>query len=350
MTNRIPVTIVTGFLGTGKTTLLRHLLLESNQRLAVVVNEFGSIGLDGDLIKTCGFCPDDEIDGRLIELNNGCLCCTVQDDFLPTMDQLLNISDKLDGIIIETSGLALPKPLLQALDWPSVRTKVHVNSVVTMVDGEALAAGSPVGDPEIIQIQREEDSSLDHMTPIQELFVDQLKVADLVFISRADSISPFDLDNVKTKLSEYVRTGTVIMPVSYGKVDPTLILDIDRLNIPIKNTFAATDEHEHEHEHVHVHSGLVRLEANIDLPVLKKLLLELVCRFKVARLKGRVWLPGKLHPLQVQMVGPRMNTWFEPAPENAWQPPVSGVDLVVLAFDEEATDKIESALKDAFDI
>ena len=105
MAKRLPVTVITGFLGAGKTTVLRHLLTRGGQRLAVMVNEFGSVGLDGDLIRSCGFCPEEDVDGRLVELNNGCLCCTVQDDFLPTMETLLERADQLDGIVIETSAL-----------------------------------------------------------------------------------------------------------------------------------------------------------------------------------------------------------------------------------------------------
>ena len=345
MSRRLPVTVITGFLGAGKTTVLRHLLTRSGQRLAVMVNEFGSVGLDGDLIRSCGFCPDDEVDGRLVELNNGCLCCTVQDDFLPTMEQLLERADQLDGIVVETSGLALPRPLLQALDWPAIRSRVHVNGVVTLVDGEALAAGSPVADREALEQQRRDDPSLDHITAIDELFRDQLQAADLVLLSRADRLSPSQLDALQTNLKEKTRPGTALLPVANGAVDTSVVLGLE--HHAGEPTDHHNDDHDHhDHSHVAMVSGGLRLEGKFDRAALEQLLPRLVSEHQVLRLKGRVWLPGKTLPLQLQMVGPRLNSWFEAAPTAAWRPGSgAGVDLVVMSLQESATATIEQALQ-----
>ena len=347
MSRRLPVTVVTGFLGAGKTTVLRHLLTRSGQRLAVMVNEFGSVGLDGDLIRSCGFCPDDEVDGRLVELNNGCLCCTVQDDFLPTMEQLLERADQLDGIVVETSGLALPRPLLQALDWPAIRSRVHVNGVVTLVDGEALAAGSPVADREALEQQRREDPSLDHITAIDELFRDQLQAADLVLLSRADRLSQEQLDAVQINLQNQTRPGTALLPVAHGAVDTSVVLGLEHhSNEQVDHHHHDHDHDHHDHSHVAMVSGGLRLEGEFDRSALEDLLPRLVSELQVLRLKGRVWLPGKALPLQLQMVGPRLNSWFETAPASAWRPDSgAGVDLVVLSLQETATATIEQALQ-----
>jgi len=359
MPKRLPVTVVTGFLGAGKTTVLRHLLTSSGRRLAVMVNEFGSVGLDGDLIRSCGFCPEDEVDGRLVELNNGCLCCTVQDDFLPTMQTLLERADDLDGIVIETSGLALPRPLLQALDWPDIRNQVHVNGVVTLVDGEALAAGSPVADVEALERQREEDPSLDHITAIDELFRDQLQSADLVLISRADQLQSVQLDALQVELKQKVREGTALLPVAQGRVDTSVVLGLEHQPAVVNNQephhehhhhdethhHGAAHEH-HDHSHVNVVGRSVQIEAELDRTSLESLLTRLVSEHQVLRLKGRLWIPGKTLPLQIQMVGPRLNSWFEAAPERAWKPASgAGADLVVLALQEGAADAIESSIR-----
>ena len=364
MANRLPVTVITGFLGAGKTTVLRHLLTNSGQRLAVMVNEFGSVGLDGDLIRSCGFCPEEEVENRLVELNNGCLCCTVQDDFLPTMEKLLERSDQLDGIVVETSGLALPRPLLQALDWPEIRSRVHVNGVVTLVDGEALSEGSPVADRQALERQRAEDPSLDHITAIDELFQDQLQAADLVLISRADTLSATTLASVQAAIAPKVRPGTTLLPVANGALDSSVVLGIEHHSAAHSHGAHHDHDHDHGHDHHddhdlhhhdhqhHDHSHVevigqgVRLEGDWDRKALEALLPELVRAHQVIRLKGRVWLTGKALPLQLQMVGPRLNSWFEAAPQDAWRPTSgSGVDLVVLALNDAASSALESELQ-----
>ena len=185
MTEKIPATIITGFLGAGKTSMVRHLLENAEgRRIALIINEFGDIGVDGEILKGCGIESCGE--GDVLELANGCICCTVAEDFIPTMESLLNRDRPPDQIIIETSGLAMPKPLVKAFNWPDIRTKVTVDSVVTVVDGPAVADGLFAADPKSVQAQRESDESLDHDSPLEELFEEQLCCADMVVIIKQD--------------------------------------------------------------------------------------------------------------------------------------------------------------------
>src|ERR1700745_953280 len=182
---RVPGTGITGFLGAGKTSLVRHLLAHAEgRRLAVIVNEFGEVGIDRELLLGCGdaACTDDDI----VEMANGCLCCTVADDFVPTLTRLLDRDTPPEHIVIETSGLALPKPLVQAFAWPEVKARVTVDGVVAVIDAAALAPDPCAPDLAPLAVQRAADPSLEHDTPLEEVFGDQLACADLVVLNKTD--------------------------------------------------------------------------------------------------------------------------------------------------------------------
>src|SRR5881275_801707 len=184
---RVPCTIVTGFLGAGKTTLIRHVLASAKgRRLAVIVNEFVDVGIDGEILKACGDASGPQ--ENILELANGCLCCTVADDFVPALDTILARKPVVEHIVIETSGLALPKPLVQAFHWPAIKSRVTVDSVVAVVDGAALAEGRLAADLDALASQRAADSSLEHDNPVEEVFEDQIACADLVVLNKRDLV------------------------------------------------------------------------------------------------------------------------------------------------------------------
>src|SRR5215208_4517240 len=213
---RIPATIVTGFLGAGKTSLVRHLLAAaSGHRLAVIVNEFGELGIDRDLLLGCGDanCRDDDI----VELANGCLCCTVADDFVPTLTRLIDRAEPPDHIVVETSGLALPKPLVQAFAWPEIRTRTTVDGVVTVIDAAAAAEGRFADDPEAVARQRAEDPAIDHDNPLEEVFSDQLACADLVILNKTDLLTAEQLATLRQEIEARLRPGVKLISVEQGR-------------------------------------------------------------------------------------------------------------------------------------
>lgn len=308
---KIPATVITGFLGAGKTTLVRHLLENARgRRIAVVVNEFGSLGIDGELLKSCGIegCEEDSI----IELANGCICCTVADDFLPTMEALLARAEPPEHIVIETSGLALPKPLLKAFDWPSVRSRMTVDGVIAVIDGPAVAEGRFADDPEAVQAQRSADPSLDHDNPLAEVFEDQLAAADLVILNKMDLLDPEALQRLEATIAERAPRKLRTLQTSEGRVDPTVLLGLEAA---AEDDLAARPSHHDgmdDHEHDDFTSFVVQVPGEIDDPAAYVRQLEAVAeRFGILRLKGFLPVKGKAMRLLVQGVGQRFRHHYD---------------------------------------
>ena len=242
---KIPTTVITGFLGSGKTTLIRQLLQNTERkRIALIINEFGDLGVDGDILKGCGdeTCTEEDI----MELSNGCICCTVAEDFIPTLTKLLEREVKPDHIVIETSGLALPQPLIRAFNWPEISTQVTVDSVITVVDGDAANKGQFSSNLEAIEKQRLNDENLDHETPISELFEDQLTCADLIIINKSDLISVAEIDALKTKLGSKTRKGVKIIQSTMGNVPSKVLLG---QNVNAEKDIQIRHEIHHDHHH-----------------------------------------------------------------------------------------------------
>jgi cobalamin biosynthesis protein CobW len=312
--HKIPVTVISGFLGAGKTTLVRH-LLKNNQgrRIAVLVNEFGEVGIDGDLLRSCQVCDDEEsLDSNIVELTNGCLCCTVQEEFYPIMQELLKRRDKIDCLLIETSGLALPKPLIQAFRWPAIRNSATVDGVVTVVDCHALAQGNLVGDLDALLAQRQADPNLEHETPIEELFEDQLACADMVLLTKTDLVDAATLDKIKTWLQQELQPGVKIVISSQGEIDPNLLLGF---NAAVEdNLDSRHSHHDHEEEHEHddeINSVEITLDRAFEPQILTEQLKQLLQQQEIYRVKGFVNVPNKSMRLVLQGVGNRFDTFYD---------------------------------------
>ncbi|WP_068817326.1 cobalamin biosynthesis protein CobW [Phormidesmis priestleyi] len=345
MAAKIPVTVITGFLGSGKTTLIRN-LLQNNQgrRIAVLVNEFGELGIDGDLLKSCEVCPEGEAEpqSNIVELTNGCLCCTVQEEFLPTMLELLKRRDSLDCIVIETSGLALPKPLIKAFRWHEIRNAATVDGVITIVDCEAVSTGTLASDLQAVEAQRQADPNLDHETPLQELFEDQLACADLVILNKTDLVD----DDVHAQVKNLVQRelSRAVKIVSNGR---SQTLDSDVLlgfNAAVEDDLEARPSH-HDFEEDHDHddqivSTHVVLDRAFDPSQLKARLETLVQQQEIYRVKGFVAVPNKSMRLVMQGVGSRFEQFYD----RPWQPEEARQTRLVFIGRDLSHEAIESQL------
>jgi cobalamin biosynthesis protein CobW len=311
--SRIPVTVITGFLGAGKTTLVRHLLAHANgRRIALIINEFGELGVDREVLLGCGDATCREED--MIELSNGCICCTVATDFIPALRQLLDRPDRPDHIVIETSGLALPQPLIRAFNWPEIKSEVTVDGVVTLVDAAALSEGRFAADEAAVDAQRRGDAMLDHETPLGELFADQLTAADMVVVTKTDLVGVDALADVESMLREKLRPGTGVLRAANGHVDIDALLGLDLAteeHLAGRESLHELDHGGEGHEHDDFDSFAVTLPATVGRDALLATIERTIRAHDVLRLKGFAALPGVPSRLAVQAVGPRVNAWFD---------------------------------------
>ncbi len=307
---KVPVTIVTGFLGAGKTTLISHLIRNAGgRRLAVVVNEFGTLGIDGDILKGCAIpdCPAENV----VELANGCICCTVADDFIPTVETLLALVPRPDHILIETSGLALPKPLLKAFDWPAIRSRITVDGVIALADAEAVAAGRFAPDLAALDAQRAADPSVDHETPLSEVFEDQLACADLVLLTKVDLAGPEGVATARAVIAAESARPLPVIDLTDGVIDPRVILG---LGAAAEDDIAARPSHhdgEDDHEHDDFDSVVVELGEIADPAALTARIEALARSADILRVKGYAAVAGKPMRLLVQAVGARVRTQYD---------------------------------------
>jgi cobalamin biosynthesis protein CobW len=323
---KIPVTVITGFLGSGKTTLVRHLMRNPNgKRLAILVNEFGTLGVDGDILKSCADdnCPVENI----VELANGCICCTVADDFIPAIEALMALPKRPDHILIETSGLALPKPLLKAFDWPAIRSRITVDGVITVADAEAVAAGRFAPDVAAVEAQRAADDSLDHETPLSEVFEDQLCCADIVLLSKADLAGDAGLAEARRVITAEAPRTVPMLPMTDGVIDPRVILG---LNAAAESDLASRPSHhdgEDDHEHEDFDSVVVDLPEIVDPAALTIAIQRLAREQSILRVKGYIAVKGKPMRMLVQAVGERVQSQFD----RPWDALPRTSQLVVIA-------------------
>ena len=307
---KIPVSIITGFLGSGKTTLISQLMQNpQGKRLAVIVNEFGDVGVDGDILKSCAIpnCPEENI----MELANGCICCTVADDFIPTIEALMALEPQPDHILIETSGLALPKPLLKAFDWPDIRSRITVDGVIALADAEAVAAGQFAPDLAAVEAQRAADDQLDHETPLSEVFEDQVACADIILLTKSDLADADKKAQAKEMIAEAAPRPLPVIEVIDGNIDPRLILGLEAA---AEDDMAARPSHHDgvpEHDHEDFDSAV------FDIPELEHAD-DVVARIErlakeehILRVKGYAVVSGKPMRLLVQAVGSRVRTQFD---------------------------------------
>ncbi|GAA3919166.1 cobalamin biosynthesis protein CobW [Litoribacillus peritrichatus] len=354
--NKIPATVVTGFLGSGKTTLLSNILKQANgKRIAVIVNEFGELDIDAELLRSCPLdCEDENAEAPandengIYELANGCICCTVEEEFLPVMQQLVERRDDIDHILIETSGLALPKPLVQAFNWPEIKAHCTVDSVITVIDGPAVADGRFAHNPEQVETQRKADDSLDHDPSLQELLEDQINSADLIVVSKNDLLDEATRSQVENTVRGRISDEVKLINVSNGEIASELIMGLEAASEDRINHVHTHHDHHHDHGHHHKHAhddfdSLSIKLGEVDSDKLISVIKQLIADNNIYRAKGFAALPGKPMRQVIQGVGQRIDSYFD----RLWQADETRSSGIVLIGKDLNEANLTASLKTA---
>ncbi len=340
---KLPVTVITGFLGSGKTTLVRNLMQNpQGKRLAVIVNEFGDVGVDGEILKSCAIpdCPAENI----LELANGCICCTVADDFIPTIEALMAMEPRPEHILIETSGLALPKPLLKAFDWPDIRSRITVDGVIALADAEAVADGRFAPNVAAVDAQREADEGLDHETPLSEVFEDQISCADIVLLTKPDLAGPEGVAKAKEIVLKEAPRPLPVVEVAEGEVDPRVILGLEAAAEDDMDARPSHHDGHHDHEHDDFESVVIDVPEQSDPAAFAAKIEKMAKDQNILRVKGYAAVAGKPMRLLVQAVGARVRHQFD----RPWKPEEGrqGRMVVIAEHDDVNVEAIRAALLD----
>ncbi len=344
---KIPVTIVTGFLGSGKTTLICGLLKKiPDRRLAVLINEFGEVSVDGTLLRAAG----KEHGAEIHDLPNGCICCTIKDDFLPVMKQLQRRKNEIDHVLIETSGLALPTPVMRALAWPEIRNDFQLDAVLTIVDtpqllGGNLESGKPIPGADAAAAPQ-------HAASVDFILNQQLENADVVVLNKIDDLAEDSLMKAEELVRQKAPKVRFLELAHHAELDTRLCMGLYLHDEPLQEGMYTAHEHHHgpvqrmpteldrplddqeqfdghshtglsahehgeqTHQHFHEHdtgwqSFVLESAALQDPERLKAAVRETTLRQPILRAKGFASIEGKRHRLVVQAVRNRVQTYFE---------------------------------------